>query len=195
MDKRLYVREENLEVEFEIEGKRLDITMHINPLESSYAFPEIGVSRLLVEEKKNGKAREFFLSYFHYMRLLVPPGPSDSEKPSLYFPENLFAQQLDDLFMKLVHGDSYAGLFPEERRPIANYDLSELARQTRTILTVDQERRKAESLYLKGELSQALEGHLLGKPLPVGMNLIKIPSWLDEPEDPFAYSLHIDLGK
>jgi len=61
MDKRLYVREENLEVEFEIEGKRLDITMHINPLESSYAFPEIGVSRLLVEEKKNGKAREISL--------------------------------------------------------------------------------------------------------------------------------------
>ena len=170
--------------------------MHINALNSTYAFPEIGISRLLVEERKNGQGKEVSLGYFHYMRFLLPPSPADSQNPRLYFPETQFAQQLDDLFLNLVHGEKCAQLLPPgERRPITNDDMVELATRKGTILKVDQQKNRLDSPYFKGSLCQAVESYLCLGFLPQGMTLHKISPWAEEAEDPFAYSLHIDLTK
>lgn len=191
MDKRLYVKEGNLE----IIGKRLDITMLVDQHKSNYSFPRTGLSRVVVEEWENGNSRSISVGYLHYLRLvLAPTSPHDTKNQQCYFQESRFAEKLDDLFLRLIHGEKYLELLPpEEQRPIYVEDLAKFFKQKRTFL--DQEKHKPESPLFKGELCQAIESYLRNKTLPEGMALHKIEPWLNEPEDPFAYSLHIDLSK
>ena len=175
MNKQICVQEGKVE----IKARRLDITLDIyeeGPVR--YELHPMGFSSLLVEERDQ-EVKVFSLPYFHYIKTLMPPDERKSKYASLYAPESRFAQKFNDLFLKLLHGENYADL---PSQPITLEDYLRLDFQSRTSET-----------YFQGEIGQAVEEYLKDKTLLEGMALHKIPSFLDEPECPFAYSLHIDL--
>ena len=193
MNKRLSVNEGDLE----IRAKSLSVAIDINKPKSLYSFPGQGVSSLLVEEREGGNITEIPLVYLCVLRLLVPPfAPQQPDKNSkLYFPEYSFAQQVDDLFMRLVHGEDYARILPPgEQRPITLEDIQKLPEKGRMILRINEERRKRDSPYFKGELCQAVKGYLSSRQLPEGMDLLRIGPKCGKSKDT-AYLLQIDLSK
>ena len=192
MNKSLCVNEGDLE----IRAKTLSVAIDINKRGSCYSFPGQGVSSLLVEEREGGNITEIPLVYLCVSRLLVPPfAPQPNKNSRLYFPDYSFAQQVDDLFMRLVHGEDYAKTLPPgEQRPITLEDIQKLPEKGRMILRINEERRKRDSPYFKGELCQAVKGYLSGGQLPEGMNLLRIGPKCDKSKD-IGYLLQIDLSK